>query len=37
MKSEKLKVMRGSGNVFYDLGRKNADASGARPHGSCGG
>jgi len=26
MKSEKLEVMRGSGNVFRDLGRKNADA-----------
>lgn len=26
MKSEKLKVVRGSGNVFHDLGHKNADA-----------
>src|SRR5258708_38136950 len=26
MKSEKLAVTRGSGNVFRDLGRKNADA-----------
>jgi hypothetical protein len=26
MKSEKLKVVRGSGNVFRDLGHKNADA-----------
>jgi predicted XRE-type DNA-binding protein len=26
MKREKLKVVRGSGNVFRDLGRKNADA-----------
>jgi predicted XRE-type DNA-binding protein len=26
MKSEKLEVVRGSGNVFRDLGRKNADA-----------
>src|ERR1700756_4075831 len=26
MKSEKLEVTRGSGNVFRDLGRKNADA-----------
>jgi predicted XRE-type DNA-binding protein len=26
MKTEKLKVMRGSGNVFRDLGHKNADA-----------
>jgi predicted XRE-type DNA-binding protein len=26
MKSEKLEVMRGSGNVFRDLGRKSADA-----------
>jgi predicted XRE-type DNA-binding protein len=25
MKSEKLKVVRGSGNVFRDLGHKNAD------------
>jgi predicted XRE-type DNA-binding protein len=25
MKSEKLEVMRGSGNVFRDLGHKNAD------------
>jgi predicted XRE-type DNA-binding protein len=25
MKGEKLKVMRGSGNVFRDLGHKNAD------------
>ena len=25
MKSEKLEVVRGSGNVFRDLGRKNAD------------
>ncbi len=26
MKSDKLEVMRGSGNVFRDLGHKNADA-----------
>ena len=26
MKSENLKVVRGSGNVFRDLGHKNADA-----------
>src|SRR5271157_1776882 len=26
MKGEKLEVMRGSGNVFRDLGHKNADA-----------
>ena len=26
MRSEKLKVVRGSGNVFRDLGQKNADA-----------
>ena len=26
MKSEKLEVMRGSGNVFRDVGHKNADA-----------
>jgi predicted XRE-type DNA-binding protein len=26
MKSEKLDVVRGSGNVFRDLGHKNADA-----------
>jgi predicted XRE-type DNA-binding protein len=26
MKSEKLDVVRGSGNVFRDLGNKNADA-----------
>ncbi|MDP9053434.1 MAG: helix-turn-helix domain-containing protein [Acidobacteriota bacterium] len=26
MKTEKLEVVRGSGNVFRDLGRKNADA-----------
>jgi hypothetical protein len=26
MKKEKLEVARGSGNVFRDLGRKNADA-----------
>jgi predicted XRE-type DNA-binding protein len=26
MKTEKLKVVRGSGNVFRDLGHKNADA-----------
>jgi predicted XRE-type DNA-binding protein len=26
MKSEKLEVARGSGNVFRDLGQKNADA-----------
>ncbi len=26
MKNEMLKVARGSGNVFHDLGRKNADA-----------
>src|SRR3989442_1596166 len=26
MKSEKLEALRGSGNVFRDLGRKNADA-----------
>src|SRR5271157_569495 len=26
MKSEKLEVERGSGNVFRDLGHKNADA-----------
>jgi len=26
MKSEKPEVVRGSGNVFRDLGRKNADA-----------
>jgi predicted XRE-type DNA-binding protein len=25
MKAEKLEVVRGSGNVFRDLGRKNAD------------
>ncbi len=25
MKSEKLEVVRGSGNVFRDLGHKNAD------------
>lgn len=25
MKSEKLRVVRGSGNVFHDLGHKNAD------------
>jgi predicted XRE-type DNA-binding protein len=27
MKSEKLETVRGSGNVFRDLGRKNADAA----------
>ena len=27
MKSEKLETVRGSGNVFSDLGRKNADAA----------
>lgn len=27
MKSEKLEVFRGSGNVFRDLGRKNADVA----------
>lgn len=26
MRNEKLKVVRGSGNVFRDLGHKNADA-----------
>jgi predicted XRE-type DNA-binding protein len=26
MKGEKLEVVRGSGNVFHDLGHKNADA-----------
>lgn len=26
MKTEKLEVVRGSGNVFRDLGRENADA-----------
>jgi predicted XRE-type DNA-binding protein len=26
MRDEKLETMRGSGNVFRDLGRKNADA-----------
>ena len=26
MKNEKLKVVRGSGNVFRDLGHENADA-----------
>ena len=26
MKTEKLDVVRGSGNVFRDLGHKNADA-----------
>jgi predicted XRE-type DNA-binding protein len=26
MSSEKLEVVRGSGNVFHDLGRENADA-----------
>jgi predicted XRE-type DNA-binding protein len=26
MKTEKVEVVRGSGNVFRDLGRKNADA-----------
>ena len=26
MKTEKLEVVRGSGNVFRDLGRGNADA-----------
>ncbi len=26
MKSEKLEVVRGSGNVFRDLGHENADA-----------
>jgi predicted XRE-type DNA-binding protein len=26
MRSEKLELVRGSGNVFRDLGRKNADA-----------
>src|SRR5271154_3481355 len=26
MKSEKLEIVRGSGNVFRDLGHKNADA-----------
>jgi len=26
MKGEKLEVVRGSGNVFHDLGYKNADA-----------
>ena len=25
MKTEKLELMRGSGNVFHDLGHKNAD------------
>jgi predicted XRE-type DNA-binding protein len=25
MKNEKLEVVRGSGNVFHDLGRENAD------------
>jgi len=27
MKSEKLEVVKGSGNVFGDLGQKNADAN----------
>ena len=27
MKSEKLEVVKGSGNVFRDLGHKNADAN----------
>ncbi len=27
MKSEKLEVVKGSGNVFRDLGQKNADAN----------
>jgi predicted XRE-type DNA-binding protein len=26
MKAEKLKIVRGSGNAFRDLGRENADA-----------
>jgi predicted XRE-type DNA-binding protein len=26
MKNEKLEILRGSGNVFHDLGRENADA-----------
>ena len=26
MKAEKLEIVRGSGNVFRDLGRENADA-----------
>jgi predicted XRE-type DNA-binding protein len=26
MKNEKLEIVRGSGNVFHDLGRENADA-----------
>ena len=26
MKSEKLEIVKGSGNVFRDLGHKNADA-----------
>lgn len=26
MKNEKLEVVRGSGNLFHDLGRENADA-----------
>ncbi|MBC7925793.1 MAG: XRE family transcriptional regulator, partial [Bryobacteraceae bacterium] len=26
MKNEKLEIVRGSGNVFRDLGRENADA-----------
>ena len=26
MKTEKLEIVRGSGNVFRDLGRENADA-----------
>ena len=27
MKSEKLEVVKGSGNVFHDLGHKNADVN----------
>ena len=27
MKSEKLEVVKGSGNIFHDLGHKNADAN----------
>lgn len=26
MKNDKLEIVRGSGNVFHDLGRENADA-----------
>jgi hypothetical protein len=31
MKNEKLELVRGSGNVFHDLGRENADVEQLKP------